>query len=72
VNDAKVTGNAIDQLAEYENFYQDLLKEKSEIINRLDQLRQSDNTKSVTFRQLFANKITIEMIIERVQRYKGK
>jgi hypothetical protein len=64
-----VKGNVIDRLAEFENFYEDLVRERNETSRHLDQLRVSGSTKSVTFRQLFANKISIDMIIERVNRF---
>lgn len=70
LSDMKVFGNAIDQLAVFEDFFDGLLTEKDQIVEQLDSLRQAGNTKTVTFRQLFANKISVELMIERVNRYK--
>jgi hypothetical protein len=67
----EVWGEAIDRLAEFENFYEQLQSERSRIIAQLDHLRETGKTKSATFRQLFASKISIEMIIERVDRHIG-
>ena len=64
-----VSGNAIDRLAKFENFYEDLINEQARISIHLNQLRESKKTKSVTFRQLFANKLNIDMMIERVHRF---
>ena len=70
LSDTKVFGDAIDRLAMFEDFLDVLLVEKDQIVERLDFLRQAGNTKTVTFRQLFANKISVELMIERVNRYK--
>lgn len=70
LSDMKVVGNAIDQLALFEDFFDGLLLEKDQIVEQLDALRKAGNTKTVTFRQLFANKISVDLMIERVNRYK--
>lgn len=59
----------IKRLERFENYYEDLLLEHSQIIEQLRILRESDKVKSVSFKQLFANKVMIEMLIERLQRY---
>lgn len=67
--DTNLSGAPINQFAAYENFFEDLLLEKRLIAEQLEVLRQADKTKTVTFKQLFANKISIEIMIERIQRY---
>jgi hypothetical protein len=59
----------IKRLEEFENYYEDLLLEHSQITEKLRILRDSDKVKTVSFKQLFANKVMIEMLIERLYRY---
>jgi hypothetical protein len=61
--------DVINRLEEFENYYEDLLLEHSLIIEQLRILRESDKVKTVSFKQLFANKVMIEMLIERLHRY---
>ena len=70
ISDSKIWGNAVDQLAMFEDFFEDLMVEKEQIIEQLNDLRQAGNTKTVTFKQLFANKISVERMIERVNRFR--
>lgn len=62
-------GSIIERLQQYEDFHEDLVLEHTLIINQLQKLRDSDRNKSVSFRQLFSNKVMIEMLTERLQRY---
>lgn len=62
-------GSIIERLQQYEDFHEDLVMEHTLIINQLQKLRDSDRKKTVSFRQLFSNKVMTEMLMERLQRY---
>ncbi|PKM69424.1 MAG: hypothetical protein CVU94_03915 [Firmicutes bacterium HGW-Firmicutes-19] len=68
LSDDSVLVNMIERLQEYEDFHEDLLLEYKQIKDQLQQLRESDRIKTVSFKQLFANKVMIEMLIERLHR----
>lgn len=52
------TGDAIDRLAAFENVYEALTKEQDDIAHKMDKLRSEGKSKTVTFKQLMANKLT--------------
>lgn len=68
LNDIEIS-DILKRLEEFENYYEDLLLEHSSITEQLRILRESDKVKTVSFKQLFANKVMIEMHIERLHRY---
>lgn len=70
VDDSKVThhangysGEAINKLAKFENFYDDLLSKQEEISKQLEKLRLEGKTNSVKFKQLLANKLANNNIL---------
>lgn len=72
ISDQQIKGEAINRLAEFEDFYDELIKEKEFIISQLELSRDKGNIKSATFRQLFISKMSIDLMIERVHRYIDK
>lgn len=52
------SGDAINKMAKFENFYDELISKQSEIIKELEKLKLEGKTRSVKFKQLLANKIT--------------
>lgn len=72
ISDQQIKGEAVNRLAEFEDFYDELIKEKDLINNQLALSRDKGNIKSATFRQLFISKMNIELMIERVHRYVNK
>ncbi len=51
-------GEAIVRLAMYENFHEDLLREQEVLLKKLEGLRAEGKTRTVTFKQLVAAKLT--------------
>jgi hypothetical protein len=51
------SGNAILKLAQYENFHDDLMREQEKISLEMQKLRSDGKTRTVTFKQLLANKL---------------
>ncbi len=51
------SGEAIELLARFEDFYYDLLADNEKISVELEKLRNQDKTKSVTFKELFTKKL---------------
>lgn len=51
------TGDAIEMLAKFENYYEDLVLKQDEIIRKMDELKAEDKTHTVKFKQLLANKL---------------
>ena len=51
-------GDAINKLAKFENIYDDLLRNQSEIINDMERLRNEGKTNTVSFKELMIKKIT--------------
>ena len=56
-------GEAIDKLGKFENFHEALLKRKQLLPEELQKLREQGKEKSVKFRELLAEKLTIENIL---------
>lgn len=59
----------IKKLAKFENMYEALCAEQSKIISDLETLRTEGKTKSVTYKQLLANKFMIMNLIGRFEIY---
>ncbi|MGI6331272.1 MAG: hypothetical protein ACOX1Y_05925 [Zhaonellaceae bacterium] len=56
-------GEAINKLGKYENFHEALLNRRQVIPEELQKLREQGKEKSVKFRELLAEKLTIENIL---------
>lgn len=63
------SGDAINKLAKFENFYDDLISKQNEISKELEKLRVEGKTHSVKFKQLLANKMTNNNIMILLKTY---
>lgn len=63
------SGDAINKLAKFENFYDNLISKQSEITKELEKLKLEGKTRSVKFKQLLANKLTNSNIIILLKTY---
>ncbi|AHF11461.1 MULTISPECIES: hypothetical protein [Dehalobacter] len=63
------SGEAINKLAKFENFYDDLIFKQSEISMGLEKLRFEGKTNSVKFKQLLTNKMTNHTILILLKTY---
>lgn len=54
---AGYSGEAIEKLAKFENFYDDLIEKQNQISIELEMLRNEGKEKSVRFREIFGNKL---------------
>jgi hypothetical protein len=54
---AGFTGDAVDKLAKFENFYDDLVASQDQISKELESLRNEGKEKSVKFRELLGKKL---------------
>ncbi len=57
IQDGYIQGEAIDKLAKFESFYDEIEKAQLEISNQLDELRNEGKEKTVQFRELFTKKL---------------
>lgn len=62
-------GEAVNRLASFEDFYYNLLDRQRIIIVEMDKLRAVDKTKSVKFKQLFAEKLSNSNILFLLETY---
>lgn len=51
------TGDAIEVLAKFENYYEDLVLKQKNIIEEMNKLKAENKTNTVKFKQLMANKL---------------
>lgn len=63
------SGDAINKLAKFENIYDDLVANQSEISEELERLRNEDKTHSFKFKELMAKKFTNNNIITLFKTY---
>lgn len=56
-------GAAVEKLARYENFHENLLLRQNEISTKLEKLRSEGRTRSATFHQLLAEKLASQNIL---------
>ncbi|MBP7331889.1 MAG: hypothetical protein BWY65_01987 [Firmicutes bacterium ADurb.Bin373] len=63
------TGEAVTKLAKFENLYEDLLARQNDIAKELEALRLEDKTRTLKFKQLFANKLTNSNILTLFKSY---
>lgn len=52
-----ISGEAIDRLAKFESFYDEIEKAQNDISLQLDELRSEGKEKTVQFRELFTKKL---------------
>ena len=62
----------LEALGRYEDFHEGLLLELEELKEELERLRGLGRQKSVTYRQLFANQLSLEALIRRLQALERK
>lgn len=58
-----------ERLAQYDRLYADLLAERDRIASRMAVLRAEDKTKTASFRQLMAEKLTVQTMLGRFEVY---
>jgi len=63
------SGDAIELLGRFEDFYYDLMADKEKISLELEKLRVEDKTKSVTFKELFTKKLINNSFLIRLKNY---
>jgi len=63
------SGDAIELLGRFEDFYYDLMTDKENISLELEKLRDEDKTKSVTFKELFTKKLINNSFLIRLKNY---
>lgn len=61
-----------EKLSKYENMYDALIAEHEKVTADMEKLKLAGKTKSVTYNQLFASKLTLNNIIGRFEIYVGK
>lgn len=59
---------AMDRLANLEDTIESLEQELQIILDKLEALRQSEKTRTVTYRQLLANKLSTQDLLDRLTR----
>jgi hypothetical protein len=59
----------LDRLSQYEDLHQSLLEQLEAVGQMLDALRAQDRTKSVTYRQLLAQRLTLRDLLGRIALY---
>ena len=62
----------LEALGRYEDFHEGLLLELEDLKEDLERLRGLGRQKSVTYRQLFANQLSLEALIRRLQALERK
>ena len=60
---------AVNKLGRLEDMYEALCEEKQKIERDMEQLSDSGKTKTATYRQLFANKLTLINLLSRFEVY---
>jgi len=58
-----------ERLAAFERMYAGVLAEQKEVLERLDALRTAGEQKGATYKQLLAQKLTLQSLIGRYQTY---
>lgn len=60
---------ALARLAQYEDLHESILREQQHVNEKMETLRAQGKNKTVTFQQLFADKLTLVGILSRFQTY---
>ncbi len=63
------TGDAIDVLARFEDFYQDLITDQKNISDQLEVLRMSEKTKTLRYKELFTQKLINQSFLLHLEKY---
>jgi len=63
------SGDAIELLARFEDFYYDLMVDKENISLELEKLRDEEKIKSATFKELFTKKLINNSFLIRLKNY---
>ena len=58
-----------ERLAAYDRLYADLLKERDQVLSRLEEQRAAGKVRGVTHQQLLAQKLTVQNLIGRFEIY---
>ena len=59
----------LERLAAYDRMYADLLRERDKVLADMDKLRAVGKNKGATYQQLLAQKLTVQNLIGRFERY---
>lgn len=59
----------LERLAAYDRMYADLLRERDKVLADMDELRAAGKNKGATYQQLLAQKLTVQNLIGRFERY---
>ena len=59
----------LERLAAYDRMYADLLKERDKVLADMEKLRSAGKNKGATYQQLLAQKLTVQNLIGRFERY---
>lgn len=60
---------APERLAAYERMYRDLLQERDAVLARMAELRAAGKERGATYRQLMAQKLTVQELLRRFAVY---
>jgi len=63
------SGEAVNKLAKFENFFDDLSAEQSKISEELEKLRGQGKTRSYKFKELMAKKLTNSNVLNLLKTY---
>jgi len=58
-----------ERLAAFERMYADLLREQEKLLEQMDALRAAGKQKGATYKQLLAQKLTLQNLIGRFETY---
>ena len=59
----------LERLAAYDRMYEDLLREREQVLANLERLRAAGKNRGVTYQQLLAQKLTVQNLIGRFEIY---
>jgi hypothetical protein len=59
----------MERLAAYDRLYADLVREREQVLRRMDELRTAGKNRGVTYQQLLAQKLTLQNLLGRFEIY---
>ena len=59
----------LERLAAYDRMYADLLREREQVLSNMERLRAAGKNRGVTYKQLLAQKLTVQNLIGRFEIY---
>ena len=59
----------LERLAAYDRRYVDLLREREQVLSKMERLRAAGKNRGVTYQQLLAQKLTVQNLIGRFEIY---